>query len=156
MNYKEFLRRGAALLVCRTLALPALAACSPESGSSSPASQNAGSSAQEGTSSVKEGPEEGQVKNITLKVVHGDGSEKEFPVSTTADTLGDALEAEGLISGEESSYGLFITTVDGETADDSKQEWWNLTQGGVSCTTGVGATEIADGDSFELVLTVGY
>ncbi len=63
-------------------------------------------------------------------MVHGDGSEKEFPVSTTAETLGEALEAEGLIAGEESSYGLFVTTVDGETVDDANQEWWNLTKGG--------------------------
>ncbi len=63
-------------------------------------------------------------------MVHGDGSEKEFPVSTTAETLGEALEAEGLIAGEESSYGLFVTTVDGETVDDGNQEWWCLTKGG--------------------------
>ena len=54
--------------------------------------------------------------DITLKVVHGDGTEKEFPITTTAATLGDALVAEGLVEGEESSYGLFITTVDGEQA----------------------------------------
>lgn len=185
MKRNHFLRRGAALLFCLALALTTLTACSNDSGSSSSqadpstsstvqeeSSQVTSSSTEEETSSAvsqlrpeprtleagpaEEGAEDSEVKNITLKVVHGDGSEKEFPVSTTADTLGEALEAEGLISGEESSYGLFITTVDGETADDSKQEWWNLAQDGVSCTTGVDATEIADGDTFELILTVGY
>ena len=97
-----------------------------------------------------------ETKEITLKVVHGDGSEKEFPISTTAETLGEALEAEGLIAGEESSFGLFVTTVDGETVDDANQEWWNLAQDGVSCTTGVDSTEISDGDTFELIFTVGY
>ena len=100
--------------------------------------------------------EEAEVKEITLKVVHGDGSEKEFPISTQATMLGEALEAEGLISGEESSYGLFVTTVDGETADGSKQEWWCLTKGGEMCNTGVDSTEIASGDTYELTLTVGY
>ena len=97
-----------------------------------------------------------ETKEITLKVVHGDGSEKEFPISTTAETLGEALEAEGLIAGEESSFGLFVTTVDGETVDDANQEWWCLTKGGEMATTGVDSTEISDGDVYELTFTVGY
>ena len=89
-------------------------------------------------------------------MVHGDGSEKEFSLSTSAGTLGEALEAEGLIEGEDSSYGLFITAVDGEAADDSNQEWWCLTKGGEVWNYGADATEISDGDVFELTLTVGY
>ena len=97
-----------------------------------------------------------EAAEITVKVIHGDGSEKEFPISTTAENLGDALVEEGLVEGEESSYGLFITTVDGETADDSNQEWWCLTKGGEMWNYGADSTEISDGDTFELTLTVGY
>ena len=38
--------------------------------------------------------------------------------------LGEVLESENLVDGESGEYGLFITTVDEETADDSKQQWW--------------------------------
>ena len=135
----------------------------PEESSAVDSQSQVSSSSEEESSALKPEPREGeasqeesQVKEITLKVVHGDGSEKEFPLSTTADTLGEALEAEGLIAGEESSYGLFITTVDGETADDANQEWWCLTKGGEVWNYGADSTQISDGDTYELTLTVGY
>ena len=54
------------------------------------------------------------------------------------------------------SYGLFITTVDGETADDSKQQWWYITKGGEQVNSGADALPIADGDQFELTMMEGY
>lgn len=95
-------------------------------------------------------------KTITLTVVHGDGTSNDITVSTDAENLRDALEAEGIIAGEDSSYGMFVQTVDGETADDGEQEWWCLTKGGEMWNYGVDDTEIADGDVYEFTLTVGY
>ena len=95
-------------------------------------------------------------KTITLTVVHGDGTSNDITVSTDAENLRDALEAEGIIAGEDSSYGMFVQTVDGETADDGEQEWWCLTKGGEMWNYGVDDTEIADGDGDEFTLTVGY
>lgn len=95
-------------------------------------------------------------KTITLTVVHGDGTNNDITVSTDAENLRDALEAEGIIAGEDSSYGMFVQTVDGETADDGEQEWWCLTKGGEMWNYGVDDTEIADGDVYEFTLTVGY
>lgn len=95
-------------------------------------------------------------KTITLTVVHGDGTSKDISVTTEAENLRDALEAEGIIAGEDSSYGMFVQTVDGETADDGEQEWWCLTKGGEMWNYGVDDTEIADGDVYEFTLTVGY
>lgn len=100
--------------------------------------------------------ESGSVKNITLQVVHRDESVKDFEIATDKENLRQALEDEGLIAGEESEFGLFVKTVDGETADDSKQEWWCLTKGGETWNNGVDSTEIADGDAFEFTLTTGY
>ena len=58
--------------------------------------------------------------------------------------------------GTESAYGLFITTVDGETADDSLQQWWCITRSGEMLSTGADQTPIADGEQYELTLTEGY
>lgn len=77
-------------------------------------------------------------------------------VETDADNLGDALQASGIVEGKETSYGLFITTVDGVTADEANEEWWCVTKGGESVQTGVDSTPIADGDKFELTLMYGY
>ena len=95
-------------------------------------------------------------KLISVSIVHGDGSEKRFDIETDAETLRSALEQEGLISGSESEYGLFVTQADGETADETLQQWWCITKGGETVTTGVDDTMIADGDSYEITLKTGY
>ena len=77
-----------------------------------------------------------------------------FTVTTDENYLGPALEAEGLIEGEKGQYGLFITTVDGVKADDSKNQWWCITKGGEDVYTGADSTPIADGDCFELTLSI--
>lgn len=93
---------------------------------------------------------------VTVTVVHGDGSSKDFTVKTDKEMLGEALTDEKLVDGEEGPYGLFIKTVDGETADDAEQEWWCLTKGGESVNTGVDSTPVEDGATYELTLTVGW
>jgi hypothetical protein len=95
-------------------------------------------------------------KTVTVEVVHGDGSRKDFNIKTDEQYLRGALEQEKLVQGTEGQYGLFITAVDGETADDSKQQWWCVTKGGAQVNTGVDTTPIADGDTYELTLTTGY
>lgn len=114
--------------------------------------------AAEAESSVsKEAPsQEEAIKKLTITVVHGDGSSKELEVSTEAENLREALEPEGIIAGDESEFGLFIKTVDGETADDSKQQWWAVTKGGEMAETGVDSIIIADGESYEFTLITGW
>lgn len=66
-------------------------------------------------------------------------------------------KAEGLVDGEgKARWDFSLKSVDGETVDDANQEWWCLTKGGESLMTGADSTPIADGDQFELTLTVGY
>lgn len=95
-------------------------------------------------------------KTITVKVVHGDGSEKDFKYGTNEAYLGAVIQENKLVEGEEGQYGLFMTSVDGEEADDSKQQWWCLTKGGEQVNTSADQTPIKDGDTFELTLTEGY
>lgn len=93
---------------------------------------------------------------ITLVVVHGDESKKEFTIATNETSLRKALEQEKLIEGTESDWGLYILTVDGETADEGQQQWWCLTKDGEMTPTGVDDTVIADGEHYEFTLTTGW
>ena len=62
-------------------------------------------------------------KEISVVVVHANREEKTFTYQTDAEYLGEVLTENKLVEGSQGEYGLFITTVDGETADDSKQQW---------------------------------
>ena len=95
-------------------------------------------------------------KKLVVTVVHGDGSSKDFAIATDAEFLRGALEEQQLIEGSESEYGLFVTAVDGETADDALQQWWCFTKGGEMLMTGVDTTPIADGEHYEITLTTGW
>lgn len=133
------LNRLLALLFALAVLAGALAGCAGGDGGSSSGGQS-GSTAE-------------AVKTITLTVVHRDGSSKDFTIETGKETLGEALADEGLIEGEDSEYGLFVTKVDGEEADGSKHEFWSLTIGGEMASTGVDSTPIEDGGQFELTLS---
>lgn len=91
-----------------------------------------------------------------MTVIYADAASDEFHISTDAEFLRGALEEQKLIQGEESQYGLFVTTVNGVTADESQQQWWCFTKGGEALMTGVDSTPIANGDAFEITLTTGY
>ena len=95
-------------------------------------------------------------KEILITVIHADQTENTFTYQTEAEYLAEVLLENGLAEGEESAYGLFIQTVDRETADTSKQQWWCITKGGEQVTSGADTLPIADGDTFELTLMEGY
>ena len=69
-------------------------------------------------------------KNISVTVIHGDGSSKEFTYNTDEEFLGPVLMEDGLIVGDQGEFGIFITAVDGEEIYADNQEWWCLTKGG--------------------------
>ena len=95
-------------------------------------------------------------KKVVVSVVDLDGNTNDFTYQTDAEFLGDLVQEEGLAEGEDSGYGLFITSVNGIAADDSKQQWWCLTKDGEMVMTGADATPLADGDHYEFTLTEGY
>ena len=96
-------------------------------------------------------------KTITVTVVHGDETRKVFTINTNAENLRGALEQEALIQGTESDWGLYVNTVDGETADDTIQQWWCFYDGNENMlNTGVDDTVISDGDAYEIILNTGW
>ena len=95
-------------------------------------------------------------KTVTVEVVHGDGTEKTFLIRTDAETLRRACEEQNLIAGTEGEYGLYVLTVDGETADESIQQWWCITKGGEEHFYGVDDTMIQDGEQYEFTLKTGW
>ena len=93
-------------------------------------------------------------KTISVTVIMDGETTRELTIRTDADFLRGALEQENLIEGTESEYGLYVTTVDGVTADDSQRQYWCFKDGnGNDLTVGVDSAPIADGDAFQIVLT---
>ena len=95
-------------------------------------------------------------KSITVDVTHKDGQSNTFTIETDAEYLGDAMKQENLLEGEDGEFGMYVLTVDGETVDESNQEWWGYTKSGEMVNYGVDCCPIADGDHYEFTLNVGW
>ncbi len=99
-------------------------------------------------------------KEYILKVVDDNGETTEYTGHTDAEYLRGALEelekADDLtIEGEESDYGLFIDTVNGVTADYSKDKaYWALYVNGEYGNYGVDSQPVTDGDTYSLVYEI--
>ena len=100
-------------------------------------------------------PQKGS-KEITVNVDHLNGDDTSYTIYTDAEYLSGALEQENLIEGTESEYGLYVLTVDGETADESEQQWWGYSVNGTFAELGVDSQPVADGDVYDFVLNVGW
>lgn len=95
-------------------------------------------------------------KDITITVVHGDGSEKVFSYATDAEYLGDVLVSEQLVNGEMGQYGLYFDTVDGEQAVwETDQAYWSILIGEEYATVGADGIVLTDGGAYSLVYTIG-
>jgi len=95
-------------------------------------------------------------KTITVTVVHSDGKSQEFSYSTDKAYLGEVLQEAGLISGTPGEFGLYMETVDGETASwEENGAYWAFYVGEEYATTSVDLTPITDGAVYKLVYTLG-
>ena len=93
-------------------------------------------------------------KAYTVTVVHKDGTVKDFAYRTDAEYLAEALLEEGLVSGEDSQYGLTIITVDGEAAVwDTDNAYWSILVNGEYATTGASEIPVYDGSTYTLEYT---
>lgn len=93
---------------------------------------------------------------FTLVVADKDGKESSFEVHTDKATVGDALAEHGMISGDEGEYGLYVKTVNGITADyDKDGTYWAFYIDGEYASTGVDATDVAEGSTYSLRIEEG-
>ena len=77
-----------------------------------------------------------------------------FTVKTDKETVGAALLEHNLIAGEDGQYGLYVKVVNGITADyDVDQSYWAFYIGGEYAMSGIDATTIQEGVTYQLVYT---
>ncbi len=80
---------------------------------------------------------------FTFVAVDPDGKETSFEITTTKATVGEALQDQGLIDGEEGEYGLYIKTVNGITLDYNKDGmYWAFYENDQYALAGVDQTPI--------------
>ncbi len=85
-------------------------------------------------------------KSFSFNVFDAEGNQTSFTVKTDKETVGEALLDAGLIAGEESTYGLYVKTVNGVTADyDVDKTYWAFYIDGEYAMTGVDATPVTEG-----------
>lgn len=119
-------------------------------------SSQAGEASLWDTALYTEDTELGEGAKDLLIVVEAEDQKITFTIHTDAETVGDALVENELVEGDEGEYGLYITAVNGITADyDADQAYWAFYQNGEYMNTGVDATEFTSGDQYELVYTKG-
>lgn len=91
---------------------------------------------------------------ITVDVVNSKGETKTFPLQTEKETLADALLEANLVEGDDGPYGLYIKSVNGESADYATDgAYWCLYVGDQMAVSGASDIKIADGDRYKLVYT---
>ncbi len=88
---------------------------------------------------------------FAFTAVFADGKEEHHEVTTTAESLGDALEEAGLIDGEDGPYGLTVTTVCGVTVDFERESaYWAIYVNGEYALKGIDQIKCADVEKVEL------
>lgn len=89
-----------------------------------------------------------------FEVTDIDGKTTKFLVKTDKTIVGEALQEVGLISGEDSTYGLMVNSVNGITADYNKDKaYWAFYTNGEYATKGVDQTEIDPTATYAFVKT---
>lgn len=92
-------------------------------------------------------------KEFTFDITFSDGSVSSYSIKTDADTVGEALQALGLIDGEEGAYGLYVTTVGGETVKyEDGGHFWSFYINGEYAATGVDVTNIEPGAAYAFMV----
>ena len=92
-------------------------------------------------------------KQVTIQIVHKDGTEKNLEFGTDHAYLADLLLEKELVTGYASEeYGFTIESVDGVTADWAADgAYWALYEGEDYATTSAAGIVLVDGGIYRLV-----
>ena len=103
---------------------------------------------------INDGDVIGEGKNsFTLEIVDGDGKKITATINCDDTVVGDALQAYGIITGEEAQYGLYIKSVNGISADyETDGTYWSFYVNGEYAVKGVDMTEIENGATYTLAV----
>ncbi len=93
-------------------------------------------------------------KTFVFEAVDKDGSKTTFSIKTDAETVGEALLENKLISGTESEYGLMVDTVNGIKYDyNADKMYWAFYINGEYAQTGVDSTPASDSGTYSFIAT---
>ena len=92
-------------------------------------------------------------KQVTIVIVHKDGSEKKLEYGTDLQYLADLLLEKELVTGYASEeYGFTVESVDGVTADwAADSAYWALYEGEEYATTSAAGIVLTDGGVYKMV-----
>ena len=95
-------------------------------------------------------------KEIVVTVVHSDGSEKDYPITTTQEYVGRAIVEAGIAADNQDQYGLYLEELDGERAVWAENgAYWAFYVGEEYAVSGLDQTPVTDGTTYKLVYTIG-
>lgn len=155
---KTMMKRLSSLILCVMLTV-AMALCTTGCGDQQEKPMTGGSQGTENSTLPENSQSDDTESDVTVlgegaviftfTVVDGNGKETVFEIHTDKTVVGDALLEHGLISGEESEFGLYVKTVNGITADyDVDGTYWAFYVNGEYAMSGVDTTSITEGDSY--------
>ena len=112
----------------------------------------AGNSSQGGEAVVADGDTIGEGgKTFTAEIGDLEGGKISFTVKTDEKTVGEALQALGVLEGEEGPYGLYIKAVNGKPLDYEKDgAYWAFYVDDAYATAGVDETDIVESSIYRL------
>ena len=96
-------------------------------------------------------------KSVTIEVVDNAGTTASYETATDAEYLAEVFEEipDLTVEGDQSDYGLYITTVNGLTADyDADGAYWAIYVNGEYGNYGADQQPVTDGDVYTLEYTV--
>ena len=95
-------------------------------------------------------------KLFYFDVSFSNGETASYAIHTDAETVGDALTGLELIDGDLAGYGMYVTTVCGETLDwDADGMYWAFYENGEYAATGVDTTPVTEGATYAFAATKG-
>ena len=95
-------------------------------------------------------------KLFYFDVTFSSGETSSYAIHTDAETVGEALVELDLVQGEMAQYGLYVTTIGGETCDYNENGmYWAFYEGGEYAENGVDLTPVTEGQTYAFVATKG-